>query len=73
MLNEQLACMTPFSHIDQPGLSWRTGGHGEGDSFLPFALRRRQTEEPLPPWAVQVFLPIVVSRWARKSKKPLCY
>ena len=24
MLNEQLPCMTPFSHIDQPGLSWRT-------------------------------------------------
>jgi len=29
MLNEQLACMTPFSHIDQPGLSWRTREHGE--------------------------------------------
>ena len=24
MLNEQLPCMTPFSHIDQPGLPWRT-------------------------------------------------
>ena len=24
MLNEQLPCMTPFIHIDQPGLSWRT-------------------------------------------------
>jgi hypothetical protein len=24
MLNEQLTRMTPFSHIDQPGLSWRT-------------------------------------------------
>jgi hypothetical protein len=24
MLNEQLPCMTPFSHIDQPGLSWWT-------------------------------------------------
>ena len=29
MLNEQLACMTHFSHIDQPGLSWRTRAHGE--------------------------------------------
>jgi hypothetical protein len=27
MLNEQLTCMTPFSHIDQPGLSWRTRLH----------------------------------------------
>ena len=26
MLNEQLARMTLYSHIDQPGLSWRTGG-----------------------------------------------
>jgi hypothetical protein len=24
MLNEQLTCMTLYSHIDQPGLSWRT-------------------------------------------------
>jgi len=24
MLNEQLPCMTPFIHIDQPGLSWCT-------------------------------------------------
>jgi len=24
MPNEQLTCMTPYSHIDQPGLSWRT-------------------------------------------------
>ena len=24
MSNEQFPCMTPFSHIDQPGLSWRT-------------------------------------------------
>ena len=24
MSNEQLPCMTPFIHIDQPGLSWRT-------------------------------------------------
>jgi hypothetical protein len=29
MSNEQLTCMTPYSHIDQPGLSWRTRGHGE--------------------------------------------
>jgi hypothetical protein len=27
MPNEQLAPMTPLSHIDQPGLSWRTRGH----------------------------------------------
>jgi hypothetical protein len=23
-LNEQLTCMALYSHIDQPGLSWRT-------------------------------------------------
>jgi len=28
MLNEQLARMTLYSHIDQPGLSWRTRAHG---------------------------------------------
>jgi len=35
MLNEQLPCMTPFSHIDQPGLSWRTrvAEIAEGDFF----------------------------------------
>jgi len=37
MLNEQLARMTLYSHIDQPGLSWRTGDHREyhnqGGSF----------------------------------------
>ena len=27
MSNEQLTCMTPYSHIDQPDLSWRTKGH----------------------------------------------
>lgn len=27
LLNEQLSSMTPFSHIDQPGLSWRTRAH----------------------------------------------
>jgi len=33
MLNEQLTCMTPYSHIDQPGLSWRTGGHTSNSSI----------------------------------------
>ena len=28
MLNEQLTRMALFSHIDQPGFSWRTRGHG---------------------------------------------
>ena len=27
MLNEQLTCLTPFSQIDQPGLSWCTRDH----------------------------------------------
>jgi len=34
MLNEQLTCMTPFSHIDQPGLSWRTRARRERRDLL---------------------------------------
>jgi hypothetical protein len=29
MLNEQLACLTPFSQIDRPDLAWRTEEHEE--------------------------------------------
>jgi hypothetical protein len=34
MLNEQLACPTPFSQIDRPGLAWRNEAH-EGVDFEP--------------------------------------
>jgi hypothetical protein len=40
LLNEQFTSMTPFSHIDQPGLSWRTRDrrgyffHEAPDSFF---------------------------------------
>ena len=44
MLNEQLTCMTPFSHIDQPGLSWRTEGRREDIFYL--AVRFRQIKSP---------------------------
>ena len=32
-LNKQLTCMTPYSHIDQPGLSWRTRDRRENIFF----------------------------------------
>jgi len=44
MLNEQLARMTLYSHIDQPGLSWRTRGHREERFRL--ATGGRQTKKP---------------------------
>jgi hypothetical protein len=31
MLNEQFACLTPFSQIDRPGLAWRTEEHEENE------------------------------------------
>ena len=34
MLNEQLTCMTHFSHIDQPDLSWRTRAHRATELFV---------------------------------------
>lgn len=37
MLNEQLPCMTPFSHIDQPGLSWCTRGRRENGVMIQSA------------------------------------
>ena len=69
-------CLTGTPHLVQGFRNTLTyspkshGGHRGGYRFLPFAGRRRQTKESLPPQAVQVFLPIVVSRWARNRENP---
>jgi hypothetical protein len=47
MLNEQLTRMTPFSHIDQPGLSWRTEAAKELLRINPaFSLERLAQTTP---------------------------
>jgi hypothetical protein len=40
-----LTRMTPFSHIDQPGLSWRTEARRE-DGVFSLAVRGRQRKSP---------------------------
>jgi hypothetical protein len=65
MLNEQFSRMALYSHIDQPDLSWRTGGTEE-ELFVwrpacAKPLRRRQVRErqtkkrPLPFKTEQTF------------------
>jgi hypothetical protein len=53
LLNEQLTSMTPFSHIDQPGLSWRTRDRRGYFFWLP--LRGTAAKNRLRPSAVRSF------------------
>lgn len=41
MLNEQLTSMALFSHIDQPGLSWRTRLTQTKRDFRPEDIRQK--------------------------------
>ena len=50
----------------------RRRGHGEEPVFFRLPGDDGKRKEVLPPEAVQVLLPIVVSRWAIETSKPLC-